>query len=61
MAATVLDAIGGRTTVSLGVSTRQDLDPIATAWNALLKDADANRYRAQDGGRNRVVGPVRAG
>ena len=48
-----LAAINQRLTISLGVATRQDVGDVGTAWEMLLKEADAHLYRAKSDGRNR--------
>jgi diguanylate cyclase (GGDEF)-like protein len=55
VAATPLDGIPEGATISIGVSTRPDVDEITKVWEALVKEADANLYRAKSAGRNRVV------
>jgi diguanylate cyclase (GGDEF)-like protein len=55
VAATTLDGIDERTTISIGVATRQNLETVAEAWEELLKEADANLYRAKSEGRDRVI------
>lgn len=55
VAATPLDGIQERLTISIGVSTDRDPAAVATAWAALLKKADDHLYRAKSLGRNRVV------
>jgi diguanylate cyclase (GGDEF)-like protein len=55
VAATPLGAIAERATISIGVATRQDVDEVATTWEALLHEADTHLYRAKSAGRNRVI------
>jgi diguanylate cyclase (GGDEF)-like protein len=55
VAASPVEAITERATISLGVSTEPRVETVASAWEALIKEADANLYRAKSEGRNRVV------
>jgi diguanylate cyclase (GGDEF)-like protein len=55
IAATPLDGIPERVTISIGVSTQQNFEVVAIAWEALLKEADAHLYEAKSAGRNRVI------
>ena len=48
-------AIGERATISIGISTTQDVGEVAAAWERLLGEADARLYRAKSAGRNRVI------
>jgi diguanylate cyclase (GGDEF)-like protein len=48
-------AIEEPATISIGVSTGQDLAEVAAAWERLLGEADAHLYRAKSAGRNRVI------
>ena len=48
-------AIDEHATISLGVATGCDFEDVRTAWDALLKEADAHLYRAKAAGRNRVI------
>jgi diguanylate cyclase (GGDEF)-like protein len=55
VAATALEGLPEPATISIGVSTRQNVETVADAWEALLKEADTHLYRAKSAGRNRVV------
>jgi diguanylate cyclase (GGDEF)-like protein len=55
VAATPLDGVADRLTISLGVATLGSVDTPATDWDALVKAADRHMYRAKSEGRNRVV------
>jgi diguanylate cyclase (GGDEF)-like protein len=55
VAAMPLVGIPERATISIGVSTRQDVEDAAIVWEALLKQADAHLYQAKSAGRNRVI------
>ena len=55
VAATPLDGMSERATISIGVSTKQNFEVVALAWDALLKEADAHLYQAKSAGRNRVA------
>jgi diguanylate cyclase (GGDEF)-like protein len=56
--ATALAGIPHRATISIGVATRHDIGDVASAWEALLHEADARLYQAKSAGRNRVVSEV---
>jgi len=53
--ATPLAGIPEPVTISIGVSTRPSVEPVADVWEGLLKEADTHLYRAKSAGRNRVV------
>ena len=53
--ATSLLGIADRATISIGIATRQEVGDVTTAWEALVKEADEQLYRAKSAGRNRVV------
>ena len=55
VAATPLDGLTDRLTISLGVATLASVDNPATDWIAVVKEADRHLYRAKSEGRNRVV------
>lgn len=56
IANTSFDGLREGTTISLGVATMSLVDDPATAWDAVVKQADRYLYRAKNEGRNRVVG-----
>jgi diguanylate cyclase (GGDEF)-like protein len=47
--------IDERVTISIGISTGQDVGEMEAPWETLLSEADAHLYRAKNAGRNRVV------
>ena len=55
VAAAPLEGVAEPATISIGVATRQHVDTVADAWEALLKEADTHLYRAKSEGRNRVI------
>ncbi len=55
IANTAFEGLRERTTISLGVATMTAVDDPATAWDALVKEADQYLYQAKHEGRNRVV------
>jgi diguanylate cyclase (GGDEF)-like protein len=55
IANTRFDGLLEGATISLGVATMTVVDDPATAWDALVKQADQYLYRAKNEGRNRVV------
>ena len=50
VAATTLEGLPEPATISIGVSTRQPVEPVAVVWEALLKEADTHLYRAKSAG-----------
>lgn len=59
IANTSFDGLREGTTISLGVATISAIDDPATAWDAVVKQADQYLYRAKNEGRNRVVASPR--
>ena len=55
VAATPLEGLPEPATISIGISTCQQVEPAADVWEALLREADTQLYRAKSAGRNRVV------
>jgi len=61
IAGTAFDGLHEGATISLGVATMTAVEDPATAWDALVKEADQYLYRAKNEGRNRVVASRPAG
>jgi diguanylate cyclase (GGDEF)-like protein len=51
----VFPGIAERTTISIGVTTSQEIGDPVDEWDLLIKEADRRLYRAKHDGRNKVV------
>ncbi|MBM3807970.1 MAG: GGDEF domain-containing protein [Acidimicrobiia bacterium] len=60
IASTVFPDHSGHITISLGVTTSEDVEDALLEWDLMIKEADQRLYHAKHAGRNRVVADVPA-